>query len=291
MPLHLAPVAFSLAAVVCWGISDFTGGYASQRANAFVVTAIGHASGLILVTGIALGTHAAFPSHRSVAWGLAAGVSGGVALALFYRALATGQMGLTAPVSAVLGAAIPTAVGIFFEGAPHASQILGFALAGMGIWLISRPEHAAKPATENRSDGIGLATIAGIGFAGFFLCMRQAGNASPFWIASASRVTALSLTIAIVAIGRIGKGSSNAGSIRLGTAELAVLAGCLDVSGSVMFLLASQAGRLDEAVVLASLYPVVTVLLARFILHERLTRWKTAGMIAALLAVPLISAQ
>ena len=73
--------------------------------------------------------------------------------------------------------------------------------------------------------------------------------------------------------------------------RLGVLAGCLDVSGTALFVRASQTGRLDSAVVLTSLYPAVTVLLARLILHEHFTRWKAVGMFAALLAVPMIAGQ
>lgn len=279
----MVPVGFSLATVGCWGASDFTGGYVSRSANAFLVTAIGHCSGLIFVSTLALADHSPLPANPSIAWALAAGVCGGLSLALFYRALASGRMGLIAPLSAVLGAGLATIFTIFTEGLPHAVQLAGFVLAGLGIWLISSPEHDQRP------EGLGLAVLAGMGFAGFFLCIKQAGNGSPFWIAAFSRASSLILTSAIVIYGRIRQRTSlEIDTRRIG---LAALAGCLDVSGSVFFIRASQLGRLDEAVVLTSLYPVGTVLLARLFLREHLTRWKTAGMVAALLAVPLISWQ
>ncbi len=277
-PSSLAPVLFSLGAVGCWGSSDFIGGYASRRANPFLVTAIGHASGLIFVTALALANHAAFPEHRALWWSLGAGIAGGGGLALFYRALAAGRMGLAAPIPAVLGAAIPVIVAIFTEGLPRPWQIAGFILAAIGIWMITDRENK-----EHRAAGLGSAVLAGIGFAGFFLCIKQAGGGSPFWIAAASRSASLVLTGAIVLASRA------LWAIDVPRARLALLAGCLDVSGSVFFVRASQTGRLDEAVVLTSLYPVITVLLARFILQEHFTRWKTVGMILALLAVPMIS--
>jgi drug/metabolite transporter (DMT)-like permease len=270
-------VIFSLAAVACWGASDFIGGYATQRANAFVTAGIGHASGLVFVLTVAMTGHYGIPSHRSVEWALAAGLCGGGALALFYRALSTGRMGLAAPVSAVLGAAIPTAFGFFSEGLPHALQIAGFLLAGLGIWMVSRPEGGGAP------EGIGLAVLAGIGFAGFFLCMRQAGSGSAFWLAAASRTASLILSSIVVLVSGTFRHTDR---FRAG---LGAFAGCLDVSGTVLFVRASQAGRLDEAVVLTSLYPVITVLLARLFLHEHFTRWKAVGLVAALLAVPMIS--
>jgi drug/metabolite transporter (DMT)-like permease len=277
MPSLSASTSFSLAAVFSWGTSDFLGGYGARRANAFLLTAIAHLSGLLLMAGVALATHAPFPSGTAIAWALVGGLSGGGALAIFYRALASGRMGLTAPVAAVLGAVIPTVFGMFREGLPQRAQVIGFALAAAGIWLISRTEDDSPP------EGIGMAALAGIGFAGYYLCIKQAGDGSAFWIASISKVASFTLTGLIVLIGR------SARQIDLRGITLGVVAGCLDVIGSVLFIRASQTGRLDAAVVLSSLYPAVTVLLARLILREHFTRWKALGMLAALLAVPMIA--
>jgi drug/metabolite transporter (DMT)-like permease len=279
LPYAIIPAGFSIAAVFAWGTSDFLGGYAARRANAFVLTAIAHLSGLVFVAGLALITHPPFLSRGAVAWALAAGLCGGGALAIFYRALATGRMGLTAPVAAVLGAAIPTAFGIFSEGLPHVIQIAGFGVAAIGIWLISRPEDHSRP------EGIGMAALAGVGFAGYYLCTKQAGDASALWIASTTKVSSFLLTGTIVLIGG-GMREINRRGIAFGIA-----AGCLDVTGSVLFIRASQTGRLDAAVVLTSLYPAITVLLARFFLQEHFTRWRALGMLAALLAVPMIAWQ
>src|ERR1700752_3021532 len=107
---QLAPAAYSVTAVFLWGVSDFAGGYGSRRANAFVLTAVSHICAFGVMFAIALGQHRPFPSRGSVVWAVIAGASGGFSLALFYRALASGQMGLTAPVAALVGAAIPTIV-------------------------------------------------------------------------------------------------------------------------------------------------------------------------------------
>jgi drug/metabolite transporter (DMT)-like permease len=276
---QLVPTSFSLCAVFSWGTSDFLGGYAARRANAFLLTTIAHASGLFLMIVLALANHSAYPSRSGIGWAIAAGLSGGGALAIFYRALAAGKMGLTAPVAAVLGAAIPTAFNMVTEGLPGMVPTCGFALAGIGILLISRTEDGT------RADGIGLAVLAGIGFAGFFLCIKQAGNGSALWISAASRLGALAITAAIVLSGRNFREISRPGIV------FGMLAGCLDTGGSALFVRASQTGRLDTAVVLVSLYPAVTVLLARLLLKEHFTRWKALGMVAALLAVPMIAWQ
>jgi len=276
-PAQLVPTSFALASVFAWGTSDFLGGYASRRINAFLLTVVVNVGGLLFMFTLATASHAPFPPARSVAWMMAAGVSGGASLAIFFRALAMGRMGLTAPVAAVLGAAIPAIFSMATEGLPSTVHIAGFVLAGIGIWLISRTEDGSTP------EGIGLAVIAGIGFAGFYLCARQAGAASALWIASFTRVGGLAITSMIVLLQRKFR------ELTAATVGWGVVTGCLDSLGTFLFVRASQTGRLDAAVVLSSLYPAVTVLLARLILHEHFTRWRAAGIFAALAAVPLIA--
>jgi drug/metabolite transporter (DMT)-like permease len=274
---QVVTAAFGLAAVLAWGTSDFLGGYATRRANAFLFTVVVNVGGLLVVGTLTSATHAPFPSARSAAWVLAGGISGGAALAIFYRALSTGIMGLTAPVAAVLGAAIPAVFSMFTEGLPGKIPRLGFVLAASGLWLITRTEDGGKP------EGIGLAVLAGIGFASFYLCVRQAGDASALWIASLTRAGGLIITALVVLLGGKFRDITPAG-IRWG-----VLTGCIDSMGTILFVRASQTGRLDEAVVISSLYPAVTVLLARLFLKEHFTRWRFVGLLAALAAVPMIA--
>jgi len=269
--------AYGMAAVLAWGTSDFFGGYATRRANAFLFTVVVNLGGLLVVGTLASATHAPFPSARSAAWVLASGLSGGAALAIFYRALSSGRMGLTAPVAAVLGAAIPAAFSMFTEGLPGRIPLLGFVLAAVGLWLITRTEDGAKP------EGIGLAVVAGIGFASFYLCVRQAGGVSALWIAALTRTGGLIVTSLVVLLLRNFRDITSAG-VRWG-----VVTGCIDSLGTILFVHASQSGRLDEAVVISSLYPAVTVLLARLFLKEHFTRWRLVGLLAALTAVPMIA--
>lgn len=274
----LLSATFSMGAVFAWGGGDFLGGFASRRANPTFLAAIVYGSGLIFMTALALLNHSALPSHRAMLWALAAGCFAGMSLANFYRALSLGSMGIAAPLTAVLAAAIPALVGMFTEGLPNVFKISGFILAAIGIWLISRPEGGIE------TKGLGLAVLAGFGFAAFFLCIKAAGSGSAFWIADMSRVTSLIVTAAVVLFSRT--------SFELPRVSLvaAIFAGFLDVSGSVFFVRATQTGRLDSAVVLCSLYPVVTVVLAKIFLKEHFTAWKLAGIVAALAAVPLIAA-
>ena len=278
IPYQLVPATSALAATFAWGMSDFVGGYASRKANAFLLTTITHLSGTAVMLILALLFHSPFPAKENLQWAVAAGLFGGFALAVFYRALSQGNMGLTAPVSAVLGAGIPTAFGFFTQGVPGTVPIAGFLLAGIGIWLISRSEGVV-----GRPKGIGTAMVAGFGFAGYFLCIHQAGEASVFWLAGTSRFVSLLTTGAMVLVTRQ-FGPMDVAGVRWGLG-----AGVLDISGSALFIVASQRGRLDAAVVISSLYPAITVLLARIFLHEHFSRWRIVGMIAALVAVPMIA--
>jgi drug/metabolite transporter (DMT)-like permease len=276
---QFATAGFGMAAVAAWGTSDFLGGYFTRRANAFVFTTVVNLGGLILVGALALASHAAFPAEHAIAWAITGGISGGASLAIFYRALSSGRMGLVAPVAAVLGAAIPTVFSMFTEGFPGKIAVVGFMLAVIGLWLITRAEDGSTP------EGIGLAVFAGIGFAGFYLCIRQAGDASPFWLASLTRTGGLVVTGLIVLLQRNFREITPAG------VGWGVITGGIDSLGTILFVLASQAGRLDEAVVISSLYPAVTVLLASLVLKEHFTRWRFVGLLAALAAVPMIAAQ
>jgi drug/metabolite transporter (DMT)-like permease len=277
IPAHYLPAAYSLTAMGIWGASDFLGGVGARRANAFLFTAVVHLSGVLLMGSVALLTHSPFPGRTSILWSAVAGAVGGISLALFYRALAGGKMGLMAPVSAVLSAAIPTIVTAFVDGLPGYRQCLGCVVAGIGVWLISREEESGRP------EGFGWAVVAGVGFAGFYLCVKQAGDGSPLWMMFCSRVVSFVITSLFVLLG------GHVAMLERRVLSMAIVAGCFDISGSALFVRAAQAGRLDTAVVLSSLYPAVTVLLAHFFLRERFSRSKTIGMLAALAAVPLVA--
>jgi drug/metabolite transporter (DMT)-like permease len=220
-------------------------------------------------------------------------------------------MGLTAPIAALLGAAIPTLADIAIEGAPHAWTFAGFALAIVAIWLITRAEPVRKPEPDDKLNvwgrallpvptqpfdqiddeektgavpkGVAVAALAGVGFAAFYLCIRQAGAGSPLWIAAVSRLASFIVTAVAVIATRA--------PIRLDLpgAAMAAVAGSFDITGSALFIFASQHGRLDEAVVISSLYPAVTVILARLVLKEHFSRWRFIGLLAALAAVPMIA--
>jgi drug/metabolite transporter (DMT)-like permease len=277
MSAQIASAAYALGAVCTWGVSDFLGGYAARRFQAFFLAALGHLSGTVMMVAIALVAGEPFPARPQLLWACAAGVAGGISLAFFYRSLSQGNMGISAPVAAILSAGIPTIFALAHEGFPGVVPCVGFALALAGIWLVSRPEGGGRP------KGLALAIAAGLGFALFFIFIKRAGDGNALWIAAVARAASFAVTGAITLAGRRFSPSYTAGF------GLGLIAGCIDVSGTFFFVRASQTGRLDTAVVLSSLYPAITVVLARLFLHERFTRWKTIGVLAALAAIPMIA--
>jgi drug/metabolite transporter (DMT)-like permease len=281
-PTSFPPAVLSVGAVFLWGLSDFAGGYGSRRSNAFVLTAFSHLCAFALMFCVAVTQHGVFPSLPSILWALAAGAIGGFSLAIFYRALAAGQMGLTAPIAALLGAAIPTLADVAMEGAPSRWMITGFVLAVLAIWLITRPEPRGENDETGHPRGVATAALAGVGFAGFYLCIHQA-TGSPVWLAAISRIGSFTTTTIAVLVLRAPLAMEGTG------VGLGAIAGCFDIIASVLFISASQRGRLDEAVVITSLYPAVTVLMARLVLKEHFSRWKFIGLLAALAAVPMIA--
>jgi drug/metabolite transporter (DMT)-like permease len=274
---QLASASYALGAVCTWGVSDFLGGYTARRFQAFFLAAIGHISGTVLMVAIAVSAHEAIPQTSHLVWAAAAGVAGGIALGLFYGALSQGNMGIAAPVAALLSAGIPTIIGIVHDGFPGYVPCAGFALALVGIWMVSRVEGDARP------KGLLPAIAAGVGFALFYIFIKKTGSGDAFWIAAVARAASFMVTGSITLAGR------RFAPFYAGGVWLGLLAGCIDVSGTAFFVRASQTGRLDTVVVLSSLYPAITVLLARIFLHEKFTRWKTVGMLAALAAIPMIA--
>jgi drug/metabolite transporter (DMT)-like permease len=274
----LAAVVFGLASALTWGAGDFSGGLATKRAPVLGVLAISHGAGLLLLLGLALAWGEQVPALSDLAWGFAGGVAGAFGLASLYRGLAIGQMGLVAPLSAVLTAALPVAAGALTEGLPGTNTLLGFGLALVGIWLVA----GAGSAAGSRA-GLGLAVLAGLGFGAFFILAHRAGGSAVFWPLVAARVASLAFVVPLA----LGRGHLVRPDGRL--LGVILLSGACDAAGNAFYVLASQAGRLDVAAVLSSLYPASTVLLAMVLLGERLSRPQIAGIVVTLAAIALMT--
>jgi len=280
MPSDLAGAALGLASAASWGAGDFTGGLASRRSPVLGVLATGQAAGVSAIACLALATGEAWPAGATLAWGAAAGAAGAVGLAALYRGLAIGQMGLVAPVSAVLSAAIPVAAGALSLGVPAPARLAGFAFALAGIWLVA---GAGGREPGRGVAGLGLALVAGVGFGAFLVLMDRGARGGTFWPLAAARATSLALALgAAIASRRPWAPPARA-------LPLVLSSGLLDAGGNAFFVLATQAGRMDVAAVTSSMYPASTVVLAAVVLRERMSRRQAAGVVAVLLAIGLIA--
>lgn len=272
--------AFSLAGAACWGTGDFAGGMGAKGSNAFGVVVVAHTSGLVSILLLALVTGEPVPSHATLMWGAIAGFVGGLGLVALYRALAIGQMGINAPVAAVITAALPVLYGFWREGTPAKIQFVGFALALAAIWLIAMPSGEL-----GRPKGLGLAVCAGLGFGGYLIFSRLAATEAVFWPMVSARAASVSEMLVIVIASR----RAWAPSRRL--LPWMIAAGVFDSLGNMFFMMAVRHGRMDVASVLSSFYPAATVFLARVVLKEKLSALQMSGIFAALVAVPLIAAR
>ena len=282
---HLfSTIIFGLAASLCWGSGDFGGGLASRRANVASVVIAAYSVGLVFLVALALISRETLPAPRDALWGGLAGLAGVLGLLAFYSALATGKMGIAAPVSAVLTATLPVLFSAVTAGLPSLLQLGGFLLALLAIGLISRPERTAESAGGSASArALRLAVLAGCGFGCFFILISRVTPGAIFWPLAMARFTSVVPLLVILRLRRqpILPGKS--------VAPLVLMTGILDATGNAFFVLAAHSGRLDVAAILSALYPAATVLLAALVLRERVTRVQSVGIALALLAIPLIS--
>jgi len=279
LPSHLLGILYGLTSAVVWGSGDFVGGLAARRIHQFQVVALAALVGAAIFVPFAILLNEPVPSTASLAWSAAAGISGAVGVAAFYRALSTGVSAVVAPTAAVVGAAIPVLVAGIIEGWPGPLQAAGIVSGLAGIWLVSRPPTSGRP--EGRTE-FALAVLAGAGFAGFFVFISQVEDGVLFGPLIVAKLAALGFAI----IALIGRGQSLPG---LAQNPLALLAGVLDAGGNLFFFLAQQYTTLAVAAVLSSMYPAATIFLSRMILHERVVRRQTWGVALCLAAVVLIT--
>jgi drug/metabolite transporter (DMT)-like permease len=281
-------IGLGLAASAFWGASDFLGGLATRKAHVVGVVAVAHSLSLGLLLLAALATHAPLPPQRFALLGLCAGAFGGVALILYYQALSLGEMGITTALTGLLTALVPVTYSFVTQGSPKSTQIAGFVLAAAAIALI-----AYAPAGLPRPLALGLASVAGVGFGVFLVVLKVASAHSLLWQLIYSRVASATLAVGIV-IGMQLRAGEKAIVWRTQAREnrflwMAGSAGVLEATGSLLYMSAAREGRLDVAAVLASLYPVATIVLAAWFLKERATSSQTLGMALALGAVVLVS--
>lgn len=276
----------ALASAVFYGAADFIGGMTSRLADTMAVVLVSQFAGLLMVALLlpALGTPV--PEARDWVWGALAGIAGGVGVALLYRALAVGVMSLVAPVTAVLAVTVPVIVAVAVMGErPALLASIGIVMALLAVILVSQAETApprdGKPVSPPRR-GLGLALLSGVAIGCFFVALAQTSERAGLWPLLFARVSSVLFFAALMLATR------RAPVMPRTVAAVAVAGGMLDMIANLLYLLAARQGPLTLAVTLSSLYPASTVLLARVVLHERLTSRQWIGVALALLAIILI---
>lgn len=278
----MVAVVLALCASVAWGTGDFLGGRASRGLHVLTVVAISMVAGLAAVLVWALVAGDAFPGGGHAALAAGAGAAGGVGIAALYRGMAIGAMGIVAPISA-LSPIVPLTVGFARGERPSAVQLAGIAVALGGVLLVSR-EPAGSGSGARTAAGTGLALLAAAGFGLYFALLDGAADAGVPWAVTIARATAVSLAVpAALFLGATLRPPAS-------TLPALVAIGAIDVGANVLFALATTRGLLAVVSVLAALYPVVTVVLARLLLGERLDAVQRAGGTAALAGAALIAA-
>jgi drug/metabolite transporter (DMT)-like permease len=271
-------IALALGASLTWGFADFFGPLKGRTLGALRVLVYVQLGGLVVIALI-VAIRGKGPADLGALFAIPAAISGTLGLYAYYRGMAVGAMSIVAPIAGI-SAAVPVVFGIATGDRPSPWQWLGIGCALGGVFLASRePGRGGKVAA-----GVGLALLAAIGFGGYFPPMHAAGKADFWWAALIFRMTSASVILAAVAIRRP--------SLSVQPLQMSVLAliGVGDMFGNLLFAAASTSGLVSITSVLASLYPIVTVVLARLVLKERVARSQEAGIALTLTGVALISA-
>lgn len=280
----MVAVALGIGTALCWGLADFLGGLRTRRLTLPVVLLVSQLTGLAAIAVVVAAGGLEVPAVGDLAPALVAGVCQLTGIAALYRALAIGTMSVISPISASGAAVLPVIVGVAAGERPGALQFAGMAAAFAGVILASRTPGSMGAGAPSR-EALALSAIAALGFGGFYVGMDAAvDKAEPFWALLAARASAGAVLVAVLLTLRPRLGAN--------PPDLPALAaiGLLDVGANACFTLGAETGLLSVVAVLASLYPVGTVVLARALLGERLVAVQAAGVAVALAGVALIAA-
>jgi uncharacterized membrane protein len=293
-------IMFALAAAVLYGSADFLGGAASRHSRALSVAALSVPVGALVMLAAAVAYGGQAPT-AGLGWAIAAGVFGAIGLMVFYAGLAAGPMSVVAPVSALVSTVLP--VGVAVASGEHLGLpvYLGAAVCLMATVLVSlergtparTPARAPASAAGNRFlgdhpalRGLVYGTVSGAMFGIFFVCLRNAGTSGVFWPVCTARMANAAVVIAVAVLASARPVGRAAGSRVLAAA---IGSGVLDASANLCYVLATRAGLFGIAAVLTSLYPGITVLLARVVLRERMQAVQRLGLLLAGVGVVLVT--
>lgn len=278
-------VSLALTASLAWGVADFLAGLKSRALAVPAVLVVSQPAGLALAAALVIARDAPPPDARHALYAVLGGGVGVLGLAAFYKGLAVGAMSVVAPVSAT-AAAVPLTMGVATGERPSAFQAAGVGLALLGVVLASREAEVEARRRTRVAAGFGFALLAALGFGFFFVAIDAASaeGTDVLWVTLLLRSASFSVVLAaaLALRPRLPRRPASVAAL--------LLVGVLDMSANALFAAASTRGLVSVVAVLASLYPVVVVVLARIALHERIARTQQAGVVLALAGVALISA-
>ena len=292
-------IFLGLAAAVLYGSGDFLGGMATRKLPVLPVLLLADAAGLIVALVVAVMSPGTI-ALAGLAWGISAGLIGGVGLIIFYIGLATGPMSVVAPVAGLVSTVLPVGAALVGGERPGVGVYAGAVLCLVAIVMTSSAGDgggggcgscgsagaAAGAARPGRGRAIAYGAVAGAAFGLFFLLIRNAGESGEFWPVAAGRIGELAVVLIAAAVLRRSLSPGGA-DVRLLLA--AAGAGVIDVVANICYVAATRTGAFGLAVVLASLYPGFTVLLARVVLGERLRWVQRAGLALAAIGILLVT--
>ncbi len=291
---------------ITYGAADFIGGLASRRSSTVSVVVVSQLVGLIVLVALLPILPRSSPARADMFWGAMAGVGGAAGILLLYRGLAIGRMSLVSPITAVIAALVPFCVGLALRERPSLFALTGVAAALVAVVLVSTSEMPGEP-VSNAAPGLvgaryassshassvrgwllqpGLpeAVLSGFGVGAFYVFISRTHAQAGLWPLAASRSASIGILVVLAII------SGRSLLPRPGSWFAIGVAGTIDMLANAFYLLATRYGMLSIVAVLASLYPASTVLLARLVLKERLSKLQLAGVACALVAVALMAA-
>ncbi|MEO7421697.1 MAG: DMT family transporter [Ornithinibacter sp.] len=261
----------ALASSAAWGTSDFFAGVASRRRPAVAVVGWTQGLGLLVVSLVVVMRWDAVTWSGWPLWAVLAGLSGMTGLICFYTALSSGTMGVVAPIAA-LGVVVPVALGVATGEQPSPCAWIGMLIAVVGVTLASGPELSGGVSPRP----VVLASIAALGFGFALFCIDRGGRESTLMTLWGMRMTSVTILVAVALLTR------STGGVSARELPGFLLIGCGDLAANALFSIASSRGEVSTTAVLASLYPVVTIVLARLLLDERLHRVQQVGVVLAI---------
>jgi drug/metabolite transporter (DMT)-like permease len=275
-------VLLALAASLSWGFADFGAGVAARRIDSILVTGGAQTAGLVLVAVAVAAAGDPVPSAAQLGWAAFAGAAGVTGLAAFYRALAVGTMGIVGPITAT-ASLVPLVYGLARGERPSTIQGVGVGLAVVGV-IAASLEHSDGRALRRFGIGVGFALIAAVSFGWSLVGLNRAAAGGTVFAVLAMRIVAVPLVLGAVLLLKPGLPRTP----RLWLLMAAV--GIADTGATLLYGAASTRGLLSVVAVLASLYPIVILVLARVLLAERIATLQLAGVGVVLAGVALVSA-